>query len=544
MGRARRSGAVPQARRPRKSKAHRGHQHNIRVSSPLRRTTPESVVAHLGPTNSGKTHDALRFLAHEGRGAFGAPLRMLAREAYETMCEIAGEESVGLVTGEERINEEAPILCCTTEMVPRSGHVLVLDEAHWAVDRERGNAWTRLLAAGEYRHLRIVGSVDTLPLLRSAFGARLEVHFHERLGALEWCGSLEPREITDSTLVVAFSRRMVLYIAEQLRAVHGRDQVGVLYGAMPLDARRDIIDRVNSGALKIVVATDVVGHGLNMPIGSVLFAETEKFDGQERRGLHAWEAAQIAGRAGRYGHHACGRVGVLEGVNFIEADARLVRGALTARVEVEPGVMGYRRLQRACLGPDLSDLGTISPRRVRDALRAWNHEALRVLKRSEWLRVEDITPMLDRLEIVGKAASHIGLQRTWMLANAPLDADRPESAALLRAIIAELVESSRNPNVDALLDRAEHTATMRLVEAESAAHLASGVRWAAMTIPELAHYAERGAALEHAASARVLECLRDGREAQAIGECEDCGGPCQPWRRWCGCRSMELARAA
>ena len=79
---------------------------------------------------------------------FAAPLRMLAQEAHRRLSAQLGEEHVGLVTGEERINEDAPIICCTAEMAPLRGEVLVLDEVQWADDPERGSAWTRLLLAG------------------------------------------------------------------------------------------------------------------------------------------------------------------------------------------------------------------------------------------------------------------------------------------------------------------------------------------------------------------------------------------------------------
>ena len=116
----------------------------IEIRLPERRTSPESVVAHLGPTNSGKTHDALGFLAERGRGVYAGPLRMLAQEAHRRLSASLGEGRVGLVTGEERVDEQAPILCCTVEMAPGSGEVLVLDEVQWADDEERGAAWTQL----------------------------------------------------------------------------------------------------------------------------------------------------------------------------------------------------------------------------------------------------------------------------------------------------------------------------------------------------------------------------------------------------------------
>ena len=139
----------------------------IEIRLPQRRREPATVVAHLGPTNSGKTHDALEFLAEQGRGVYAGPLRMLAQEAHRRLGAVVGTERVGLITGEERINENAPILCCTVEMAPDRGEVLVLDEVQWADDEERGAAWTGLLLAGEYQHIRLLGALDALPLVRA-----------------------------------------------------------------------------------------------------------------------------------------------------------------------------------------------------------------------------------------------------------------------------------------------------------------------------------------------------------------------------------------
>src|SRR5207244_13462384 len=102
---------------------------------------------------------------------------------------------------------------------------------------------------------------------------------------------------------------------------------------MPLAARREEIDRFLSAAADVCAATDVLGHGVNLPCETLLFAETEKFDGRERRDLEPWEIAQIAGRAGRFGFHERGHVGVLTGVQWAHPDPELVRDALTPRVE-------------------------------------------------------------------------------------------------------------------------------------------------------------------------------------------------------------------
>src|SRR4051794_7202707 len=114
------------ARRQQYEQAQRKPVSELTVRLPTRSREPETVIAHLGPTNSGKTHDALRFLVESGRGVYAAPLRMLAQEAHRRLAAELGD-GVGLVTGEERVNPDAPIICCTAEMAPMHGETLVLD---------------------------------------------------------------------------------------------------------------------------------------------------------------------------------------------------------------------------------------------------------------------------------------------------------------------------------------------------------------------------------------------------------------------------------
>jgi len=297
-GRQKRPSRSDRARR-RPTQAVQAAEKRITVSLPARTSTPERVVAHLGPTNSGKTHAALRELADKRAGVYAGPLRMLAQEAHRRLGEWIGPEHVGLVTGEERTNERAPVICSTVEMAPRAGELLVLDEVQWADDTERGSAWTRLLLSGEYREILLLGALDALPLVDRAFPER-ELKVFERKLPLEFVGERMLRSLTPGTVVVAFSRRAVLALAGEVNRLHpGR--VAVLYGAMPLASRREEIERFVTGSAEVCVATDVLGHGVNLPCETLLFAETNKFDGEERRNLLPWELAQIAGRAGRFG---------------------------------------------------------------------------------------------------------------------------------------------------------------------------------------------------------------------------------------------------
>src|SRR6188508_37214 len=377
--------------RARPAQAVRSAEKHVTVSLPQRSTPPGRVVAHLGPTNSGKTHAALQELAEKRSGVYAGPLRMLAQEAHRRLGGWIGAEHVGLVTGEERINEHASVICSTVEMAPRRGELLVLDEVQWADDTERGSAWTRLLLAGEYREILLLGALDALPLVGRAFPGH-ELKLFERKLPLEFVGERMLRSLTTGTVVVAFSRRAVLALAGEVNRLHpGR--VAVLYGAMPLSSRREEIDRFLTRDADVCVATDVLGHGVNLPCETLLFAETTKFDGEERRPLLPWELAQIAGRAGRFGLVERGHVGVLAGLGWGVAEPELVRDALEPHVALRGGFWGYRVVDEARIRPRLADLGVEDPLQLDAALVAWHRVAIREWAYESWLAVESLEPL-------------------------------------------------------------------------------------------------------------------------------------------------------
>jgi ATP-dependent RNA helicase SUPV3L1/SUV3 len=494
---------------------------------------PERVVAHLGPTNSGKTHAALEELVEHGSGVYAGPLRMLAQEAHRRLGEWAGTERVGLVTGEERVNEHAPLVCCTVEMAPHSGELLVLDEIQWADDEERGSAWTRLLLAGEYRQIRLLGALDALPLVERAFPAA-ELKVFERKLPLEWVGERTLRSLGTGTVVVAFSRKAVLALAGEVNRLHpGR--VAVLYGAMPLASRREEIDRFLSGAADVCVATDVLGHGVNLPCETLLFAETTKFDGEERRDLLPWEVAQIAGRAGRFGLVERGHVGVLAGLGWGVAEPELVRDGLEPQVALPGGFWGYRVVDEARIRPRLADLGVEDPGHLDAALVAWHRVALREWAFKSWLAVESLQPLRMRLEAVQRRLAERGrrltLEDTWTLVSSPVDEDGLELLATLALALAG--DRVARPHLNFLLDTARLRGA-RLEDAEQAGREASILRWFALQYPGVGGVTiERAAALEEAAAERVVARLRVEVESPTVGRCRSCGRSCAPWYPLC-----------
>ncbi len=491
------------------------------------------MIAHLGPTNSGKTHDALRFLLESGRGVYAAPLRMLAQEAHRRLAAEAGEHRVGLVTGEERVNPDAPIVCCTAEMAPARGETLVLDEVQWAEDEERGSAWTRLMLGGEYRHILLLGAVEALPLVRNAF-PDAEVRFFERKAPLDWVGRRGIVGLGTGTVVVAFSRKAVIGLAGELNQ-HHPGRVAVLYGAMPLASRREEIERFSSGAAEVCAATDVLGHGVNLPCETLLFAETEKFDGRERRPLEPWEIAQIAGRAGRFGFHERGHVGVLTGVPWAGPDPELVRAALTPHVELPGGHLGYRVVETGRLRPRLSDLEVTAVDELEPALHAWRQAALRLCSVDGWLAVESIQPLLGRLDAVREALRHsrrrLELADVWKLMQSPIDED---GHALLGTLASALAGDRPQRTVLGWLLDPLRLQSAGLEEAEHAAREASILRWFALQYPGVAGVTiEKAAALEEAAATRVVQELRAEIHDPTIGRCRSCGARTAPWAALC-----------
>ncbi len=505
----------------------------IEILLPERRIEPESVVAHLGPTNSGKTYHALEVLKERGRGVYAGPLRMLAQEAHRRLSAELGEDAVGLVTGEERINDGAPIICCTVEMAPSSGEVLVLDEVQWADDPERGSAWTRLLLAGDYRHILVLGALDAEPLVLRAFPAA-EIKVFERMLPLEFVGERSLRGLTPGTVVVAFSRKAVLALAGEINRLHP-NKVSVLYGAMPLSSRREEIDRFLSGASDVTVATDVLGHGVNLPCETLLFAETTKFDGESRRDLLPWELAQIAGRAGRFGLVERGHVGVLSGVPWANADPTIVEEALQPHVVLPSGHLGYRIVDEARIRPRLSDLGVDDPRRLDAALAAWHRVATRAWAYESWLAVESLSPIRGRLAAIQSRLvernRRLTIEDTWKLINAPVDEDNAELLATLALAVAG--DTAQRSLLAFLLDPARLREST-LAEAEQAGRTASILRWFALQYPDVGGVTiELAAALEEAAAARVVARLRVEVSNPTIGRCRTCGKTCAPWFPLC-----------
>lgn len=277
---------------------------------PLARTMQRNVVLHVGPTNSGKTHDAIEALRAASSGVYLGPLRLLAYEQFELLNREGCPCS--LLTGEESVEVAgAHHVSSTVEMADyqRSVEVAVIDEAQMLADPDRGQRWTAAILGIPAYEVHICCAPHAESVVRELVSLcedELEVVRHERLVPLvRDKGSFRmPGDVKPGDALIVFSRKEVHAVAAEVNACGLR--ASMVYGALPYEVRHEEARRFDEGETDVVVATDAIGMGMNLPIRRIVFVEQKKFDGHELRALLPEEIQQIAGRAGRYGRYDMG----------------------------------------------------------------------------------------------------------------------------------------------------------------------------------------------------------------------------------------------
>ncbi|MEO9598981.1 helicase-related protein [Parasphingorhabdus sp.] len=272
-----------------------------------------SLVAVLGPTNTGKTHLAIERMCAHSSGMIGFPLRLLAREVYDRVVALKGANRVALVTGEEKIiPKDAQWFLCTAEAMPmnREFAFVAIDEAQIGIDPERGHIFTdRMLYARGREETMILGSESLRPLIQALL-PDAEIVTRPRFSTLSYAGPRKLSRLPRRSAIVAFSLEDVYAIAEMLRRQHGG--AAIVMGSLSPQTRNAQVKMYQDGEVDYLVATDAIGMGLNLDVTHVAFAALKKFDGRRRRRLTLAEIGQIAGRAGR--HQKDGSFGVLSGL--------------------------------------------------------------------------------------------------------------------------------------------------------------------------------------------------------------------------------------
>lgn len=279
---------------------------------PLARTMYRHFILHIGPTNSGKTYDAIADLMAAKNGVYLAPLRLLALENQEKMNDHG--VPCNLYTGEEQITVEgAQHTSSTIETLSLNNKydVAVIDEAQLISDDQRGWAWTRAVLGVRANVVHVCMSADAENIVKKLIemcGDSYEIIQHQRATPLVVDTKVFdfPRDVKQHDALIVFSRRSVWDVAAEL--ARRKIKASVIYGALPPSVRREEVRKFVEGETQVVVATDAIGMGLNLPIKRVVFLETEEFDGKIRRPLNHSEYKQIAGRAGRLGIFDTGHV--------------------------------------------------------------------------------------------------------------------------------------------------------------------------------------------------------------------------------------------
>ncbi|OAD59989.1 hypothetical protein WN48_07834, partial [Eufriesea mexicana] len=280
------------------------------------RSVKRKIIFHAGPTNSGKTYQALQRFISAKSGIYCGPLRLLASEVF-TKCNSMGTPC-DLITGEEHkyaknILSPADHISCSIEManLDNSYDVAVIDEIQLLRDPIRGWAWTRALLGLVANEIHICGEYGALSIVQSiclTTGEVVEVKQYQRLTELKMEDSAlcSLHRVLPGDCIVCFSRGEVFSVSQAIEKLGHK--VAVIYGSLPPGTKLAQAARFNDpkDPCKILVATNAIGMGLNLHIRRIIFYSLTTLSVNDKGQMESdvisvSTALQIAGRAGRYG---------------------------------------------------------------------------------------------------------------------------------------------------------------------------------------------------------------------------------------------------
>ncbi len=423
---------------------------------PLARSLERRFVFFCGPTNSGKTFHGLNALCEHETGVYLAPLRLLALEGQEEI-ERRGKLCT-LITGDERdIKPEAQFRAQTIESLNYEEEVdaILIDEVQMLVDEQRGEHWVSALIGAPARTIYLAGSPEALAYIEqiSAYvGASLEVHTMERLAPL--VADDTKRTLAEALApagrkaFVVFSRQAVFDLKD---AIDEQGQKSaVIYGSLGPAVRRKEAERFRSGECSVLIATDAIGMGLNLPIDQLYFVATRKWDGTQVRPLSRSEIRQIAGRAGRYKKSNTGLVGAV-----FQADIDLI----TSAIDTPPPILAVRRLRLGLALPLANELAEV---RNTDSL-AKVMEFFSVMTDSSGLFQPQIQLQSLRLATLLDDYQSLAFETKYRLALAPVNTDDPLLFGEYSRFIEQIARHRRLRFMDDMDDTQE---TLTLLDAE------------------------------------------------------------------------------
>jgi len=416
---------------------------NPKDEYPEARAMSRHFLIHLGGTNTGKTYAGFQRLASARSGVYLSPLRLLALEGQETLLDYGVKCS--LCTGEEEDTMPGDThVSATAEKLDlkRKFDVAVIDECQMINDRERGYAWTRAILgvlAPEVHLCCAPHAKNILLRLIKSCGDSFEIIEHKRKTPLicmkrqtDW------EDIQPGDALITFSKIGVLSIAEDMRR-KGKNPA-IIYGALPYSTRRRQVEGFLEGDMQYVVSTDAIGMGLNLPIRRIIFTETEKFDGIERRELKPEEVQQIAGRAGRYGMYDKGFVGATENLSTI-------RNALETVVEpIDYAVVGFSDL---VLNVDFDIL---------EVLQVWNS----MPTVDPYIKL-DVSRYIHIISKMRESGFEMGREKELRAANIPFDETDSELMELFKSFLRQYARGDE-PERPCLPEKSEKSYTLPELE--------------------------------------------------------------------------------
>ncbi|CED85426.1 NAD/FAD-utilizing protein possibly involved in translation [Phaffia rhodozyma] len=396
---------------------------------PEARALKRQIHLHVGPTNSGKTYNALQALIKSNRGFYAGPLRLLAHEVWERVNrgDIAGMNGVGrscnLKTGEELriVDPLSTLSSCTVEMInlgTEISDVGVLDEIQLIGDVNRGGAWTSAVLGCCSRELHLCGEDTTVDLIKrigAETGDDVIVHRYKRLAPL----TISDKElggwknIRKGDCVIVLSRNGIFKTKDEIEAETGLKCV-VAYGMLPPEVRSAQAKIFNDpdSDYDVLVASDAIGMGLNLVIKRVIFTSLTNYLGEP---LRTSQVKQLGGRAGRFGLHGKGVSGEVTTLNA--EDLPILHEVFPS--EIPP-------IERARLGFQASDIAKL--------YRVLGHDV--PLERivtliSELARtgpnyiIEDPKTIQKVAPIIDRYGADLSLEQKLLIADAPVNLRDP-----------------------------------------------------------------------------------------------------------------------
>ena len=277
---------------------------------------------HVGETNTGKTYASIERLMEAESGVYLAPLRLLALEIQDKL----NSENIAcsLLTGEEEnILSYAYHVSSTIEKLQLETpyDICVIDEAQMIADKQRGWAWTRAILGVLSPEVHICMAPEALDIVIKLIKDckdTYEIIEHKRDTKLIF--EDKPfdlnKDVKKGDALVVFGKRKALAVSAQL--LNNNIKTSIIYGSLPYSTRKKQFERFLDGETEVIVCTDAIGMGVNLPIKRIVFLETRKYDGVSLRKLNVSEIKQIAGRAGRRGIYDTGYVTAMSDCNLIK----------------------------------------------------------------------------------------------------------------------------------------------------------------------------------------------------------------------------------